>query len=281
MRVFVTGASGYIGRHVALELLSRGHQVVGLARRKSERTGYAPEMRWCFGDLSDPASYTSAAQEADAVIHCAMDYSAAGENTDLDRRFVEAMKDFDGHFVYTSNLFGGRAQGAIPESPMTASEHWRFQSEARVLSREGVSSVIRLGFVYGGAGGHFWHILSPGTLSGLKAEDIPDVLWPMIHVRDVASLYATVVETASEGVFHGLDGARLSAGQVIATTRAVYESRGVQGADSHDYIHGLLEASVETSNLRSLSTGWIPKHPSFIENAESAYSEAAELSHDT
>lgn len=281
MRVFVTGASGYIGRHVVLELLSRGHHVVGLARRKSERTGYAPEMRWCFGDLSDPASYTSAAQEADAVVHCAMDYSAAGENADLDRRFVDAMKGFDGHFVYTSNLFGGRVQGAIHESPMTEGDHWRFQSEAVVLARPGVSSVIRLGFVYGGAGGHLWQILSPGTLAGLKSDDIPNVLWPMIHVRDVASLYATVVETASEGVLHGFDGARLSAGEVIAAARAVYESRGVHGTESHDYIQGLLEASVETSNLRSLSTGWIPKHHSFLENAESAYSEAAELSHDT
>lgn len=276
MRVFITGASGYIGRHVALELLSRGHQVVGLARRRSERTKYAPEIAWCFGDLSDPASYAAAAEQSDAVIHCAMDYSAAGENADLDRRFVDAMKDFDGHFVYTSNLFGGRVRGAIHESTMTASDHWRFQSEALVLAREGVSSVIRLGFVYGGAGGHFWQILSPGTLSGLKPDDIPNALWPMIHVRDVASLYTSVLESSRQGVFHGYDGTRLTAAEVIAATRAVYESLGATGSESHDYIQGLLEASVETENQRALSTGWIPEHPSFLENAESAYSEAAE-----
>lgn len=274
MRVFLTGASGYIGKHVALELLSRGHEVIGLARKSSGSTNYSTEIGWRFADLSHFDEYWNDLAMSDAVVHCAMDYSSSGsENSELDRAFVARMTEFSGHFVYTGNLFSERKDGILDEALQTNSGHWRFRTEATALGTSNPASVIRLGFVFGGNGGYFWEILSPGTLAQLESESVSEVTWPMIHVRDVASLYASVLESNETGIFHAYDGKQVEAREIIESARSVYESHGISGSESNDYIQGLLQSSVLTSNQRSLSTGWQPNYSSFVENAELAYSE--------
>ena len=273
MKVFVTGASGYVGRHVARELLSRGHQVFGLSRSPSERTTSLPDVQWCFGGLDSPDSYKEVLGASDAVVHCAMDYSSTGENSELDMGFVNCMEGYTGQFVYTGNLFSNRSHGKLEEAPESGSDHWRFLSEVAALDRPGPASVIRLGFVYGGRGGHFWDIVSPGALAGLTSHDVPDVWWPMIHVQDVASLYATVLETKGEGVFHAWDGRPTLAREVIDTTRSLYESLGFSDNESNGYITGLLRSSVPTSNRRSLSIGWVPTCAGFPDCIGRAYAE--------
>lgn len=273
MKVFLTGASGYVGKHVALELLARGHAVTGLARKASDRTKYSDDVQWCYGDLTDSKAYLEPLMQCHAVVHCAMDYSSSGENSALDLQFVESLREYPGHLLYTGNLFSDRAQDSLPESPLLTSKHWRFRSEVAVLNRKSPSSVVRLGFVYGGTGGYFWQILSPGALAGLSQSDIPNVTWPMVHVRDVATLYALILERGATGVFHGYDGNEIVAAEVISHTRSLYESMGVCESESHDYINGLLQTSVRTSNHRSRSVGWRPMYPSFPESAEDAYLE--------
>ena len=274
MRIFLTGASGYIGRHVALELLSRGHEVIGLARKASQRTKYSATIEWCFADLSDFSAYWKQLLDSDAVVHCAMDYSSSGsENSDLDTSFVSRMSDFDGHFVYTGNLFSDRQKGILPESIQLKSGHWRFQNEERVIQGSKSASVIRLGFVYGASGGYFWEILSPGTLAKLKDSSIPDLLWPMVHVRDVATLYASVLESEASGILHAFDGMQSRASEIIDSARFVYQSRGVSESESHDDLHVLLHCSILTSNERSLATGWRPTYSGFSQHAEHSFSE--------
>jgi|GEM_PF-2014778 len=274
MKVFLTGASGYIGRHVASELLSRGHQVVGLARKQSERTEYSTQMEWCFADLSDFEAYRTRLFDSDAVVHCAMDYTPSGsENSELDSSFVSNLKSFQGRFIYTGNLFSDRREGELCEALLSDSEHWRFQTEVSVLERSDLASVIRLGFVYGSKGGYFWDILSPATLAKMEDSPVPEVYWPMVHVRDAASLYARVLESETSGVFHAFDGTQVQASEVIESTRSVYRANEIEGGESHDYINGLLQSSVSTSNERSRSIGWRPVHSSFPENVELAFSE--------
>lgn len=278
MNVFLTGASGYVGSHVAAELVSRGHRITGLARQKSDRTRSLTDIAWRYADLADPDAYRDTLNRADAVVHCAMDYAAGAENSELDRSFVASLRDFGGHFVYTGNLFCERTEAMLEEAVRTGSEHWRFQAEQAALSSAKLASVIRLGFVYGGRGGFFWDILSPGTLAGLDVQATPDAIWPMVHVKDVALLYASVLESRTPGVFHAFDGKRVGAREIIEAARRVYKSRGVASLESHDYIHGLLRSSVVTSNRRALETGWTPMYSSFVDNEDLAFEESQVVS---
>jgi len=88
MRIFVTGAAGFIGFAAASSLARAGHEVSGLTR-KAETAGRlaAAEIAPVIGDMADAASWMPAARACDAVIHCAAEYSE--RNMTLDRQAVQ------------------------------------------------------------------------------------------------------------------------------------------------------------------------------------------------
>ncbi len=165
MRIFVTGASGWIGSAVVPELLGAGHEVVGLAR--SEASAHALEAAGAFvqrGDLDDPDGLAKAAADSDGVIHLAFQHDVAfGGNFaaagGADRRAVEAMgaalADSDRPFVLASGLLGltaGRVatedDGLVPGAEIRANPAGvRAATALLTLSLRGVgvrSSVLRL-----------------------------------------------------------------------------------------------------------------------------------------
>ncbi len=96
MRVFLTGATGFIGSHIAKRLLASGHEVIGLTRsdagaKRLRETGVEPY----FGTLEEPAAMARGAETADAIIHTAFDhdFSKFVENCEKDRRVVAALGD--------------------------------------------------------------------------------------------------------------------------------------------------------------------------------------------
>src|SRR5262245_58217886 len=211
LRIFVTGATGYLGSAVAARLVAAGHQVTGLARhaeraRALSTTGVKPLL----GTLSDSDSYLAAMKNSDVVVHAAFDPQDSARQ---DQRALEAIRAAaqDGRVrrvLYTSGIYvygdtaGGIADESSPLDP-AGSATWRPAHEEVVLDLDvlDVSSVIlRPGVLYGGHEGMLgdWFkearerhtVTYPGE--GLQR-------WVLVHRDDVAEAYRLALEHGGSG----------------------------------------------------------------------------------
>ena len=201
MRVFITGASGYVGGAVAARLVAAGHSVGGLARsdessRRIRRSGAEPRR----GGLEDTGVLRDAAEEADVVVHTAVDYAdpafAAREEAAL-----EALLDGGGGkpLIYTSSTLVLSDTGPEPvaedrEAAAETLQPFKLSGERRVLEAGG--TVVRLGLVYGRNGS----MLPTGLLSSARADGVSryvgsgETRWSTVHVDDAADLFVRAVE---------------------------------------------------------------------------------------
>ena len=223
MRVFLTGATGYVGSAVLDAFVRAGHRVTALVRHSSAasdapvRVGVEPVL----GDLSNPASYIAAAAGCDALVHTAFESSARG--TSVDRLAVEALMDVAGRVtaagrrvtvIYTSSasvlgsVEGEAAEDATPRPPALVA--WRPAHEAAVLEgakRSGARAiVVRPGIVYGGAQGAVGELLQAAANGLIRVVGDGSNRWPSIYDRDLADLYVRLAANPdAEGVFHATD----------------------------------------------------------------------------
>jgi nucleoside-diphosphate-sugar epimerase len=215
MRVFLTGATGFIGSAIVPELINAGHRVLGLTRSDAgARSLIAAGAEVHRGSLEDPDSLRSGAAQSDGVIHCAFDHSAFGGNDfskftevcEKDRRAIEALGDAltgsDRPLVITSGTGMG---SAAPGQPATE-DHFdpnhpnpRKLSEvagAAVLERGVNVSVVRLPQVHNTVKqGLITYAVQVAREKGTSAY-VGDGLnrWSAAHVLDVARLYRLALE---------------------------------------------------------------------------------------
>jgi nucleoside-diphosphate-sugar epimerase len=221
MRIFLTGATGYVGSAVMDALVRSGHEVTALVRdpEKRDRTSRR-SVKPLIGELSKPASYAAAAESADSIIHTAFEYSTRGQK--VDRVAIETLLAAAGRraaaglpaaFVYTSGISvlgdtQGRAAEDAPVNPPPFVA-WRPEHEQLVLdgSRSGVrTAVIRPGIVYGGARGIIGDLLKDAANGLLRVVGAGRNHWPCIYDRDLADLYVRVATMGdASGVFHAND----------------------------------------------------------------------------
>src|ERR1700679_958112 len=213
MRVFVTGAAGFIGAAVTRELIGAGHQVIGLSRSDANAKALtAAGAQVHEGTLEDTGSLKRATEKADGVIHLAFihDFSKFAENGQIDKRAIEAMGEvLEGSnkpFVVTSGvglLTPGRL--ATEDDVARSGDGIPRVSEAAGLafaSRGVRATAGRLPQVHGGEGkaGFVGYLYEVARDKG-KSAYIGDGgnRWPAAHRLDVARLYRLALEKGTAG----------------------------------------------------------------------------------
>lgn len=282
MRVFVTGATGYVGAAVVEALRAAGHGVLGLARSDDAAAKLgdagAEALR---GSLEDLDVLARGAREADAVIHAgatgrpgqdAVDTAAAGA-------MLDALEGSGKPFIYTSGLWvlgdtgGGVADEDAPVRP-AAIVAWRGNLERAVIDagKRGIRSVVlRPGVVYGRGGG------TPGTfVSAARRKAVVRYVgdgrqrWPFVHVDDLADLYVLALDAPAGTVLNAVSGPSLPVREVA---EAAAEANGARAEawplDDARAVLGVyadaLALDQQVSAERARSLGWTPSRPSMLD----------------
>src|SRR5713101_3049196 len=301
MRVFVTGASGWIGSALVPELIGAGHEVTGLARSDASAAALTKAgARVHRGDLGDLDGLRGAAGASDGVIHLAFnagmvrsgDFQGA---VDADRRAVEALGEAltgsDRRLVIASAtvlLAPGRAgteQDAPGLDPAAAGgPRARLATEQAALSfaSPGVrSSVVRLATTCHGDGDHGFLAAPAGIardkgVSGFTGDG--SSRWTAVHRLDAAHLFRLALEKAPAGSrLHAVadEGVPIRAiAEVIGRHLAVpvVSVPAGQASEHFGFLAGFLAAdNPVSSTLTRELLGWQPAHPGLIEDLDKGH----------
>lgn len=211
MKVLVIGAAGYIGSAVAATLTRRGHEVIAL-QRTQPADGFPYAVR--LGDATDPAALRAAiTADVDAVINLAQHsgdqaVDEAATAALLDALTGRALVSTSGIWVLGATGREAAAEDAPTDAPAIVSYRPVIEQQILAAAERGVRAVVlRPGIVYGYGGG------IPGLFVDLARKHgsgryvgAPGTRWAMVHVDDLAELYALAVESAPAGaLLHGVD----------------------------------------------------------------------------
>jgi nucleoside-diphosphate-sugar epimerase len=295
MRIFLTGATGYIGAAVLDALVRGGHDVTALVRdnEKAARVT-ARGAHPVVGNLGEPESYRAAAEAQDGYIHAAFD-AVSGRGPAIERLVVEALIAAAKRprtagsstperrlLVYTSGLWvlGQSPEPASEESPInpTPMMSWRPDLEELVLSANDHALrtvVVRPGVVYGSGEGIVGDMFKAATNGLVRVVGDGNNHWPLVYDRDLADLYARIVSNEqAEGVYHANDEGDERVNDIVAAIAPhvafppdvrhvpIEEARAKMGTVADAL---LLDQIVRSPRARAL--GWTPSLHSVSGNA--------------
>jgi len=293
MKVFCTGASGYIGGSVAAHLVAAGHQVTGLLRsREKAEAVHARGIQPFLGTLDDRECLAQAAQTADIVVN-----AASADHNGAVAALLGALAGSGKLFIHTSgsSIVGTRAQGHRSDaifdesSPITPSP----ARAARVALNDLILSyrdkgcrpvIICPSLIYGlsrGATPHSMQVpllISLARKRGGAAHAGPgENIWSNVHINDLVTLYALAIEKAPAGAFFFAENGENSMREICEAINRMLGHEAAPSAMSmeeaiSEWGEGVTEDTMASNSrvraVRARQLGWTPKARSLLEEIE-------------
>jgi nucleoside-diphosphate-sugar epimerase len=295
MRIFLTGATGYVGAAVLDALVRGGHDVTALVRNKEKARGVAKRGGHpAIGDLADPASYRAAAEAQDGYVHAAFD-ARSGRGAAIDRLVIDTILEAARRprtsgssaparrfVIYTSGVWvlGSTPDPATEEAPINPVEHvsWRPNHERMIASANSDqlrTVIVRPGVVYGGGDGIVGDLFKSASNGLVRVVGDGNNHWPLVYDRDLADLYARLaVREDAAGVYHANDEGDERVNDIVAAIKPylpvrpdvrhvpIDEARHKMGTYADALV---LDQVVRSPRARAL--GWTPTLHSVAGNA--------------
>ncbi len=287
MRVFVTGASGFVGSAIVKELLQAGHQVLGLVRSNSgaevvKQAGAEPYP----GDINDLESIPTVAANCDAVIHTAFnhDFSRFKDNCEDDRKVImalgAALAGTNKPLVITSGI-GLLNYGRLVtenDKPVSSNASPRVATEeaANAVNEQGVNAyIVRLPPTVHAAGdrGFVPFVIGIAKEKGAAAYiGEGNNHWPAVHRLDAAVVYRLIVEKQpAQKVYHAVAEEGIPFKQIAATIAdnlqlPVVSKDGADAEAHFGWFKHFIAIDCPASSAQTRTTlGWAPVHPGLLE----------------
>lgn len=297
MRVFVTGATGFVGSAVVRELIGAGHQVLGLARsEEGARSLTAAGAKVQQGDLRDLETLRQGASVSDGVIHCAFihDFNNYGPSAEADIRAIETLGEAladsrNRPLIVTSGTLIVQAQDGLATEDDEPVENFPRKSEqtAMALAERGVHAMaLRLPPSVHGEGDHGFvpMIINIAREKGVAAYvDDGRNRWPAVHRHDAARLYRLALENGAAGArYHAIGDQGVPTKHIAEVigrrlnVPVVSKSRE-EAADHFGWMGMFLAMDGPASSTKTeQELGWQPTQPGLLADIERSYFEAEE-----